>query len=174
MDSKLANQHLENYQDNELVKLIIGFTSHIEHLEDGIKLHYVTGGKGSPLVLIAGWPQTWWSFHKIMPALAEKHHVIVVDIRGMGSSDKPEDGYTKKNMAADILALTKKIGYEKISIAGHDIGAGVAISFAGHFPENTEKLIVLDTPHPDENMYKLPMLPVGAPVYPWWGGFQSG
>lgn len=172
MSSIFTTHHSENYQDHELVKLIPGFTDHIADLED-LKLHYVTGGKGSPIVLIAGWPQTWWSFHKIMPALAEKHQVIAVDIRGMGNSDKPENGYTKKNMAHDVLALVKKIGNEKVSIVGHDIGASVAISFAGHFPENTDKLIVLDTPHPDENMYKLPMLPIGAPVFPWWVAFNQ-
>ncbi|ASK29364.1 alpha/beta hydrolase [Chryseobacterium sp. T16E-39] len=164
--------HSTTSKDSQLVDLLPGFNSCFEELED-IQLHYVTGGQGAPLLLIPGWPQTWWSFHKIMPALAEKYRVIAVDIRGMGSSDKPDEGYSKKNMAADLLSLVKKLGYEKISIAGHDIGAAVAISFAGNFPKNTEKLIVLDTPHPDENMYKLPMLPVGLPVYPWWVAFNQ-
>ncbi|MBK1896744.1 alpha/beta fold hydrolase [Chryseobacterium paridis] len=172
MSSIFVDNDPGKYEDSQLVNLIPGYTSHIEEVE-GLALHYVAGGTGSPLVLLAGWPQTWWSFHKIMPALAEKHHVIVIDIRGMGSSGKPDVGYSKKNMAHDILNLIKKIGYEKVSIGGHDIGATVAISFAGNFPQNTEKLIVLDTPHPDENMYQLPMLPVGLPVYPWWVAFNQ-
>jgi pimeloyl-ACP methyl ester carboxylesterase len=85
----------------------------------------------------------------------------------------PESGYDKKNMALDILELIKVLGYEKVSIAGHDIGANVAFSFAANYPEHTNKLILLDTPHPDSNMYKLPMLPVGMPIYPWWVAFNQ-
>src|SRR5689334_23181364 len=69
---------------------------------NGVRLHYVTGGRGEPLVLLPGWPQTWWEYHKIMPALAAKFRVIVVDLRGMGGSEKPEGGYDKKTMAADV------------------------------------------------------------------------
>jgi pimeloyl-ACP methyl ester carboxylesterase len=91
----------------------------------------------------------------------------------MGSSSKPTEGYSKKNMAGDIALLIKKMGLDKVSIAGHDIGANIAISFAGHFPEHTEKLIVLDTPHPEEDLYKLPMMPIGMPVHPWWVAFNQ-
>lgn len=160
------------YSDENLITKLTGFSSHITSVRD-IKLHYVTGGKGEPLVLIAGWPQTWWSFHKIMPTLSKKYKVIAVDIRGMGSSDKPLSGYSKKNIALDILELINHLGLDKVNIAGHDIGANVAISFAGHHPAHTKKLIILDTPHPDENMYKLPMLPFGAPVHPWWVAFNQ-
>jgi pimeloyl-ACP methyl ester carboxylesterase len=62
-------------------------------------LHYVAGGKGPALVLLPGWPETWWEFHKIMPALATQYRVIAVDLRGMGGSAKPQGGYDKKNMA---------------------------------------------------------------------------
>ncbi|MBB5645360.1 alpha/beta fold hydrolase [Pedobacter cryoconitis] len=162
------------YSDEELVKLLPGFQNH--HVEvNGIKLHYVEGGEGQPLVLLPGWPETWWAYHKVMPELAENYRVIVVDIRGMGSSEKPADGYDKKNMARDISELVKKSGYEKINIAGHDIGAHIAFSFAANFPEQTEKLIILDTPHPDPQMYQLPMVPIlGANyVYPWWLAFSQ-
>jgi pimeloyl-ACP methyl ester carboxylesterase len=97
----------------------------------------------------------------------------VVDLRGMGDSDKPDEGYTKKNMANDILKLVSALGYERVHMAGHDIGANVAYSFAVNHPENIDKLILLDTPPPDENMYRLPMLPVGMPVYPWWVAFNQ-
>src|SRR3712207_5820505 len=69
---------------------------------NGIRMHYVTGGRGRPLVLVPGWPQTWWEFHKIMPALAKRYRVIAVDLRGQGGSDKPAGGYDKKTMARDI------------------------------------------------------------------------
>jgi len=158
--------------DDTLVEMLPGFTNHYAEV-NGTTLHYVEGGNGNPLLLLPGWPQTWWAFHKIMPSLAEKYHVIAVDLRGMGSSSAPEKGYDKKNMAKDILELTKALGYDKVAIAGHDIGANVAFSFAANYPEFTTKLIMLDTPHPDENMYKLPMLPIGMPVYPWWVAFNQ-
>lgn len=172
MHLKPALPQKEQYNDEHLVSLLPGFTNHYQELEE-IRLHYVVGGEGSPLILLAGWPQTWWSFHKIMPMLAMQHKVIVVDYRGMGTSSKPNTGYSKRNMAGDIALLTEKMGLAKVSIAGHDIGANIAISFAGHFPERTEKLIVLDTPHPEEDLYKLPMMPIGIPVHPWWVAFNQ-
>ncbi|MBZ4187698.1 alpha/beta fold hydrolase [Niabella beijingensis] len=81
----------------------------------------------------------------------------------------------KKNMAKDIFELVKKLGFEKVYIGGHDIGAHVALSFAVNHPETAAKLIMLDTPHPDTGMYHLPMLPVfGANyLYPWWLAFNQ-
>lgn len=138
-------------------------------------LHYVIGGQGEPLILIPGYPETWWAYHKVMPFLAEHFCVIVVEMRGMGESDKPIEGYEKKNMAKDIYELTKQLGYEQISICGHDIGAHVAYSFAQNYPQHTSKLIMLDTPHPDASMYQLPLLPLlGNPyLYPWWLAFNQ-
>ena len=172
MELKPTILQKNKYDDEYLVSLLPGFTNH--HLDvNGTRLHYVEGGEGLPLILLAGWPQTWWSFHKIMPLLAKDRHVIVVDFKGMGSSSKPAEGYSKKQMASDIASLVKEMGFDKVSIAGHDIGASIAISFAGHFPEQTDKLIVLDTPHPEEDLYKLPMLPIGMLVHPWWIAFNQ-
>jgi pimeloyl-ACP methyl ester carboxylesterase len=161
--------------DDALVASLPGFTNGYASIGD-IRLHYVHGGAGEPLVLLPGWPQTWWAYHKILPLLADKYHVIAVDIRGMGSSSKPATGYEKKNMAADIFALVTQLGLKKVHIAGHDIGAHVAYSYAANYPDATGKLIMLDTPHPDEGMYQLPMLPVKgntAHVYPWWLAFNQ-
>lgn len=158
--------------DDALVAMLPGFKNGYAAV-NVTTLHYVEGGSGEPLFLLPGWPQTWWAYHKIMPVLAKHYKVIAVDVRGMGSSVKPADGYDKKNMAKDILELTKVLGYDKVAIAGHDIGANVAFSFAANYPQHTSKLIMLDTPHPDENMYRLPMLPVGMPVYPWWVAFNQ-
>lgn len=163
---------MNQYATENIIKKVPGFTSSFQKVND-INLHYVIGGSGEPLILLPGWPQTWWSYHYIMPALAEKYTVIAVDLRGMGDSDKPEEGYTKKNMASDIRELVIALGYERVHMAGHDIGASVAYSFAVNHPEKVDKLILLDTPPPDENMYRLPMLPVGAPVYPWWVAFNQ-
>jgi len=157
-----------------LVKSIPSFTNAYAEV-NGVKLHYVIGGQGEPLILIPGYPETWWAYHKIMPLLAAKYRVIVVEIRGMGDSDKPVDGYEKKNLAKDIFEFTKLLEFKKVHICGHDIGAHVAFSFAANYPDSTKKLIILDTPHPDAGMYHLPMLPIlGANyLYPWWLAFNQ-
>lgn len=172
MISQITTQKNGEYDDKHLLSLLPGFTNHYQQVND-TTLHYVSGGQGSPLILLPGWPQTWWSYHQVMPVLAKHHQVIVIDLRGMGSSGKPTEGYSKKSMAGDIALLIKIMGLEKVNIAGHDIGANVAISFAGHYPELTAHLIVLDTPHPEEDLYKLPMLSVGLPVHPWWVAFNQ-
>lgn len=162
------------YSDQELVKNLSAFTNSYTE-SNGIRLHYVEGGEGTPLVLIPGWPETWWAYHKVMPLLATRYKVIVLDIRGMGSSEKPESGYDKKNMAKDVYELIQKLNYSKVHICGHDIGAHVAFSFAANYPAATDKLIMLDTPHPDETMYQLPMLPIPGLdyTYPWWLAFNQ-
>lgn len=162
------------YSDEELIKSLPNFTNNYAEVND-TKLHYVIGGQGEPLILIPGYPETWWAYHKVMPILAKKYLVIVVEMRGMGSSAKPTSGSDKKNMAKDIYDLVKKLGYGKVHIGGHDIGAHVAFSFAVNYSETTSKLIILDTPHPDAGMYHLPMLPIlGANyLYPWWLAFNQ-
>ncbi|WP_223707092.1 alpha/beta fold hydrolase [Niabella beijingensis] len=162
------------YSDEELIKLLPNFNNHFINV-NGIQLHYVIGGQGDPLVLIPGYPETWWAYNKVMPILIKKYRVIVIDIRGMGSSDKPFEGYDKRNMAKDVFELVQHLGLKRISIAGHDIGAHVAFSFAVNYSDIVAKLIMLDTPHPDEGMYQLPMLPIlGANyLYPWWLSFNQ-
>lgn len=173
-----ANKSLN---DSELIKRVPGFKNSTVEV-NGIKLHIVEGGTGTPIVLLPGWPQTWWAYHKILIELSKAHHVIVVEIRGMGSSDRPADGFDKRTMAKDISEIVKKFGLSKVIIAGHDIGAQVAWSFAANFPEQTEKLIMLDVPHPDEGLYKIPILPVKNTFtdkrdndhpYLWWFAFHQ-
>jgi pimeloyl-ACP methyl ester carboxylesterase len=132
---------------------------------------------------LAGWPETWWAFHKVMPRLAEQYRVISVDFRGMGTSDKPAGGYDKKTMAQDIYELMRHFGYEKVSLVGHDIGATIAFSFAANYPEATGKLVMLDVPHPDASLASWPLLPTygtfGDKIDPdhacaWWFAFHSG
>jgi pimeloyl-ACP methyl ester carboxylesterase len=167
--------------DAALVRTLPGFTNG-EATVNGVRLHYVAGGKGSPVVLLPGWPQTWWAFHKIMPALAREHRVIAVDLRGMGGSDKPADGYEKKTMARDILELVRHLGHDKVDVVGHDIGAQVAFSFAANHPEATRRLVLLDVPHPDAQLATWPLLPaVGtfgdkideAHPFAWWFAFHQ-
>ncbi|MFI9457167.1 alpha/beta fold hydrolase [Amycolatopsis sp. NPDC052450] len=141
---------------------------------NGVRLHYVAGGSGSPVVLLPGWPQTWWAFHKVMPALAANHRVIAVDLRGMGGSSKPQAGYDKETMAADIYALLAKLGYAKADIVGHDIGAMVAHSYGIKYPQAVGKLALMDVVAPDKSLYQLPLLPSGPGQFsPWWWTFNQ-
>lgn len=149
-----------------------GFRHNYAHV-NGVRLHYVTGGRGEPLVLLPGWPQTWWEYHKIMPALATKFRVIAVDLRGMGGSEKPQGGYDKKTMATDVHELVKKLGYRQVGIAGHDIGSQVAFSFAANFPAATRKVALMDVLHPDEGYYQLPLLAPPGQFVLWWFAFNQ-
>lgn len=117
---------------------------------NGITLHYVKGGSGTPLVLLHGWPETWFEWHRVMPALAERYTVIAPDLRGAGESSKPEDGYTKRQMADDIHQLVGKLGYgnQPIALAGHDIGMMVAYAYAAQYPASVSKLVLMDAPLP--------------------------
>ncbi|HZR48173.1 MAG TPA: alpha/beta hydrolase [Streptosporangiaceae bacterium] len=138
-----------------------------------VRLHYVAGGQGDPLFLLHGWPQTWWAYSKVMPGLAEHYRVIAVDLPGIGGSDKPESGYDKKTMALDIYELARTLGYEQINIAGHDIGAQVAFSFAVNHPAATKKVSLLSVTHPDESYYSMPLLPKPGTgeINLWWHAF---
>jgi pimeloyl-ACP methyl ester carboxylesterase len=169
------------YADDELIKDFPGFANQYLAV-NGVKLHYVEGGTGAPLICLPGWPQNWYSYHPIAAELAKAFRVIIVDIRGMGTSEKPEFGYDKKTMATDILELVKQLGLSKVHIMGHDIGGMVAMSFAWNYPEFTEKLIVLDGMHPSEGMMQMPLIPAQGTFndkmdanmpYAWWMGFNQ-
>ncbi|GAB3242013.1 hypothetical protein GCM10027346_37940 [Hymenobacter seoulensis] len=176
-----ASGGLGPYSDEELVKRLPGFTNHYATV-NGVRLHYVAGGSGQPLVCLPGWPQTWYSFHPVAQELARHYHVILVDLRGMGSSDKPATGYDKKTMARDIYELVRQLGLGSVSLLGHDIGGMVASSFAYNYPTATDRLIVLDGTHPTEGMRHMPMLPApgsltgkmdGQHPYIWWMAFNQ-
>ncbi len=179
--NKSAAAVLNDHSDDELIKKLPGFTNKYVTV-NGVTLHYVEGGNGTPLVCLPGWPQTWYSYHPIAVELSKVYRVIIVDIRGMGSSEKPVSGYDKKTMAKDILEIIQVLGLKKVHIMGHDIGGMVAMSFAFNYPELVEKLIVLDTSHPNEGMMQMPLMPAAGTFnekmdanmpYAWWIGFNQ-
>jgi alpha/beta hydrolase fold len=90
----------------------VTFSHHMASV-NGIQLHYVIGGHGDPLVLIHGWPQTWYEWRHVMPALAKNYTVIVPDLRGLGDSSKPLTGYDGKTTAEDIYQLISQLGFNK-------------------------------------------------------------
>ncbi len=154
--------------DTELAAELPGdFTSAYAEV-NGTTLHYVAGGRGEPLVLLPGWPVTWWEFRKIMPILAQHYRVIAVDFRGMNLSAKPPSGYDKKTMARDVLELVRHLGYSTVNLAGHDIGSMVAFSYAVNFPDAVTKLAIMEVGHPDRSLYDLKLLPQGQAPNLWW------
>lgn len=168
-----AARDVPNLPGDMVIPSLPGFTSQFI-TANGVRLHYVTGGEGPPLVLLHGWPETWWEYRKVMPALAASFQVIAIDLRGAGASEKPASGYDKKNMALDIYELAQNLGFTEINIAGHDIGAMVAFSFAENHPEATTKVALLSVTHPDKSYYQIPMLaPPGTPFSPWWFAFNQ-
>jgi hypothetical protein len=121
--------------------------SHHTTSVNGIQMHYVIGGQGDPVVLLHGWPQTWYERHKVMPALAKNYTVIAPDLRGLGDSSKPATGYDGNTTAEDIYQLVSQLGLNQtIYLVGHDVGVQTAYSYAAAHPNNVSKLVILDVP----------------------------
>ncbi|GAA1945485.1 alpha/beta hydrolase [Amycolatopsis minnesotensis] len=116
---------------------------------DGVRMHYVTGGHGSPVVLIHGWPQTWFGWWPVMPALAEHHTVYAIDLPGLGDSTGSPTGYDKATLARYAHTLiADRLGVRDASVIGHDFGAAVAFQYAAQFPADTARLGYFDLPLP--------------------------
>ncbi|PPS90626.1 alpha/beta fold hydrolase [Streptomyces sp. MH60] len=136
---------------------------------DGVRMHYVTGGRGTPVVLIHGWPQTWYGWWPIMPELAEHHTVYAVDLPGLGDSTGSPTGYDKATLARYVHELiADRLGVDDARVIGHDFGAAVAFQYASRFPDDTARLGYFDLP--------LPGPAVDAPTYrslSWHIAFHS-
>ncbi len=111
---------------------------------NGVKLHYLSAGKGEPIILLHGYAETSHMWLPLIDELAKTHEVIAPDLRGQGDSDAPESGYTKAAMAQDIHALAEKLGYKKAQIVGHDIGLMVAYAYAAQYPAEVSKIVLMD------------------------------
>ena len=119
------------------------FVSRVAEVE-GVKLHYTTGGHGTPLILLHGYAETSRMWTPILPVLGEKFTVIAPDLPGIGESSIPDDGLDMKTAAIRIHALARLLGVEKARVVGHDIGLMVAYAYAAQFPSEVEKLVVMD------------------------------
>ncbi|WP_288393219.1 alpha/beta hydrolase [uncultured Herbaspirillum sp.] len=119
---------------------------------DGIRLHYVEAGTGAPVLLIPGWPQSWFAWRDVIPRLARAgRRVIAIDPRGMGDSAHPQDGFTPGIVAAEIhrfAQLTGLLEAGKLDVAGHDVGAWIAYAYAADWPEDVRTLSLLDAALP--------------------------
>ena len=125
-------------------------THHVAELSD-VRLHYVTAGDGPPVVLLHGWPQTWYEWRHVIPALAEHHRVIAPDLRGLGDSSRPEGGYDKKTVAGDIWELVdSELGQTRFQLVGHDWGGPTAYALAAAHPEVVTGLVIIDVVIPGD------------------------
>jgi haloacetate dehalogenase len=111
---------------------------------NGVRIHYVVQGSGPLVMLLHGWPQTWYEWRALIPSLAERFTVVAPDLRGYGQSDKPPGGYDKQTMAADVRALARALGHERLRLVGHDRGARVAHRCGLDYPDAVEKVALLD------------------------------
>lgn len=114
-----------------------------------VSLHYVTAGAGDPVVLVHGWPSTWYEWRHVMPLLSAGHRVIAPDLRGLGDSSRPLAGYDKKTVAADLWQLLSgTLGLERWHLVGHDWGGPVAFALAAAHPEAIRTLAIVDVTIP--------------------------
>jgi pimeloyl-ACP methyl ester carboxylesterase len=115
---------------------------------NGQLIHYVRAGVGDPVVLLHGWPATWYHWRKLIPLLAPHHTVVAPDLRGFGDSSKPQAGYDTRTITEDVYQLVRQLGLGRVFVVGHDMGAVHAYTYANRYPDETRALAYLDEPLP--------------------------
>jgi pimeloyl-ACP methyl ester carboxylesterase len=136
----------------------------------GVRLHVAEAGEGPPLLLLHGWPQHWWCWRRLVPALAARHRVIAPDLRGWGWSSAPPGDYAKADFAADVLALLDSEGIDRAHIIGHDWGGYAAFLLALGHPERVERLMALDVAPPWRQRSRLRARRLALPLV---GSYQA-
>jgi pimeloyl-ACP methyl ester carboxylesterase len=114
----------------------------------GLRQHAVIGGDGPPLLLVHGWPENWYAWRRVMPALARDFEVIAVDQRGIGRSDKPARGYDTGTLADDLVALMDALGHARFAMVGHDTGHFISYALAADHPDRVARVALLEVPGP--------------------------
>jgi len=116
-----------------------------------VRLHYVTAGQGPAVVLLHGWPQTWYMWRDVMSGLAPRYRVIAPDLRGLGDSSRPADGYDKKTLAQDVWHLVHDVlREESLFVVGHDWGGPTAFALAAQHREAVRRVAIFDVPIPGD------------------------
>lgn len=132
-------------------------------LVNGVRLHYVEGGQGAPILLLPGWPQSWYAWRYVMPQLVQAgRRVIALDPRGMGDSERPASGYDMQTVASEVHGLVEALGLladGPIDVVGHDIGAWIGYAYAAGWPAYVKRLAVFDSALPGVT----PLLANGIP-----------
>ena len=124
-------------------RLPAGFTEK-SAVVNGVRINYKIGGQGPVVVLLHGYAETSHMWLPLMPLLAKSHTVVAPDLRGAGDSERPQGGYDKKTMAKDIRELVHQLGYQQVSLVGHDIGLMVAYAYAAQYPGEVSKVVLMD------------------------------
>jgi len=138
-----------------------------------VRLHAVTGGEGLPLLLVHGWPQTWYAWRMVMPELARDFSVVAVDQRGIGLSDKPQDGYDTATLANDLVALMEALGHQRFALYGTDVGMPIAYALAADHPDRVDRLVVSEAPLPGISPSPPLFLPPGLNERLWHLAFNQ-
>jgi pimeloyl-ACP methyl ester carboxylesterase len=119
---------------------------------EGVRLHFVEGGSGSPILLLPGWPMSWYEWRYVMPLLAQAgRRVIALDPRGMGDSDRPPSGYDMRTVAAELHGFVEALrltANEPIDVVGHDLGTWIGYAYAADWPGDVKRLAVFDAALP--------------------------
>jgi pimeloyl-ACP methyl ester carboxylesterase len=124
---------------------VAGVTHHRVAL-NGTELHYVSAGTtGSPILLVHGWPETWWAFRRLIPLLAATHRVFAVDLRGFGDSSAAEGAYDEATSAEDLHGLVRHLGVGPVHVSGQDISGGIVFRFATMHPEDVLSLTAIES-----------------------------
>jgi pimeloyl-ACP methyl ester carboxylesterase len=135
-----------------------GFQSKFAEV-NGFRMHYVQGGKGSPVVMLHGFPQSWTEWRQQMGPLSGTHTVIAVDLRGTGESEVTESGYQAAQLAKDVHQLLTQLGLnDGVQVVAHDIGVWVAYDYAAQWPSEVRSMAVMEAPIPDDGVYGFPVL----------------
>lgn len=151
MPSRLAAQ-LAGQTEAKPAGLPAGATSRFVEVND-VRLHLVEMGSGPLVLLLHGWPQTWYAWREHLPALARHFRVIAPDMRGSGLSERTKGGYDKRTIAEDLRGIIASAGVTEAHIVGHDMGGKAAYVMAHLFPATVSKLVLVDCLLPGtENM----------------------
>jgi pimeloyl-ACP methyl ester carboxylesterase len=144
--------------------------------EGGVRIHYATLGTGPLVVMIHGFPDFWYSWRHSIAVLSDTFQVVAIDQRGYNLSDKPKgvESYTMRLLVTDVAAVVKHLGRDRATIVGHDWGGMVAWQFAMNLPEMTERLVVLNLPHPSGLLRELKSNPEQIANSEYARTFQSG
>lgn len=141
---------------------------HLRIRSNGIEVHCVVAGQGPAMLLLHGWPFTWFTWHRVMPELARTHTVIAPDLRGVGGSDKPAGGYDGVSLSEDAAGVLRHLGVAQATVVGHDLGVGVAFQLAARHPTLVQRLVLMES------------IVLGAPeaerfmnTPPWWVAFHN-
>src|SRR5687767_1327296 len=113
-----------------------------------LNFHVAEAGEGDPVLLLHGWPQHWYCWRLVMPALAKRHRVLAMDLRGFGWTDIAWQGFEKENMADDVANLVSALDLDRVKIVGHDWGGWIGYLLALRRPELVERLVGLSVPPP--------------------------